>query len=271
MPPIPQTLTETGAKPDATPKPVWLIAVLAGAIAANMFAVVTVNYWIYYARAAFMAAHPDYVAVQPPTISRAIADPAIGVPFAFWVSLSGVALIFGVLCLVLVQLRALPSLPFATAAQRRVMLLTCLALAPMQALSALGMYLLSNYRFPDGHDLHMIGSYVFFVAQALVIVLGLVQCSVLLRSQATMDRLESLGLLARRSVAWRWWSGFGSIGLVLAYLVLFVLKDVDFGVANGAVYASYVTVEPMVISSFLLFLTLFQTDLLTAIRTVRRG
>jgi len=227
-------------------------------IAANIFAIVSINYWIYYARAAFIATHPDYVALQPPTISRAISDPAIGEPFAFWVTLSAIALIPGMLGISLAYGRIARGAPVLAA---RVLMLTAVGLALFQAASSVGIYLLSSYRFPNHNYMHMMGSYIFFIAQAMVMVMFLLLGVVALRCRVTMQRVEHSANVQLRWVRLRAGVACLSIAMVLIYMVLFLIKTMDFGAANEFVYATYVLAEPVVISSFLLCLAMFQTDL----------
>jgi len=261
-------MSETSQTARAIPSD-WLSWFLAAAIAGNLFSIVTVNYWIYYARSAFIARNPAYVAEQPPTISRAISDPFVGVPFAFWITVSAVLLVLGVLALTLVYVRLARVVPFETEAQRRTLVGAVFAVLIAQGFASVGMYMLSNFRFPDDNGWHMIGSYIFFVAEALVIVGGIVACSALLRSRVSTDMLETLGFARRPVILFRKWAGVLSVGLTVFYILLFKAKDIDFGEANTAIYATYVLVEPMVISSFLLFLALFQVDLWAMIRSRR--
>lgn len=239
---------------------------LAAAMAANVFVIVTVNYWIYYARIAFIATHPVYVAEQPPTISRAISDPLIGEPFAFWVGISAVALSFGVLGITLVYLRIAQSHLFDDRGGRGILICAAVAVAVFQAASAVGMYMLSAYRFPDHNAVHMVGSILFFVAQTLVIVVGVVVCTTLLARPETTDALQRAGQMRRSWVLFRKWLGLATVGLAVIYMALFLGKNADFGAANEMLYATYVTVEPIVITLFLAFLGTFQTDLWAVMR-----
>lgn len=239
------------------------------ALIANVTAIIVVNFWIYHARALFIAGHPDYVAQQPPTISRAISDPAIGEPFAIWISGSGILLILGVGALALVYLRLAAMLPDQFAGLRRVLRACVTLLFAMQTLSALGMYLLSNYRFPDGDEMHMLGSYIFFGSQASVVIVSLVLGLKLRRNRDALDNVAGVTLPGARMMGWRIGAAVLVIAMAVGYVSLFVAKGFDFGAANVPLYRGYVLLEPALISGFLLVLALYQTDLWALAR--RRG
>ncbi len=255
----------------AETRPAWLPWLMRGAIVANVFAVVMVNFWIYYARAAFIAAHPGYVAIQPPTISRAISDPAIGEAFAFWVTLSAIALIPGVFGVALAHGRIARALPPSDRITARLLTLFAAALFCSQAAASTGIYLLSTFRFPQHNDMHMTGSYMFFVAQGLVIVFFVLIGLTLLRSKTALVLLTEQGQAVPRWVRFRSWAGGLSIVLTLVYMGLFQIKTWDFGTASDVVYAVYVLLEPMVITGFLLVLALAQTDLWALARNRSRS
>jgi hypothetical protein len=267
---VPDAMTEIGDTSDvqaARTRSGWLPA---AALGANLFAIATVMFWIHHARAAFIARHPEYVAVEPPTISRAISDPLIGQPFHFWVSLSGVLLVFGVFWIALfnARLRGFGAPPQAHLA--RVLRIGMPGVVMLQASAGLGMYLLSGYRFPHFHEMHMVGSYLFFVSQALVVLIGTVMSAALIRDRAVLDPLCEAGVMRIGMVRLRKWSGVFCLVLTVFYVLLFQAKNLDFGILNGAVYVAYTSVEPILISCFLLYLALFQTDLL-ALRRLQRG
>ena len=108
------------------------------ALLLNGFSILVVNFWIYYARALFIKIATYYR--EPPTISRAISEPVIGEPFAFWVTLSGLLLIVGVSILILRMILQLRDLPKPSRYLRISGFILLPILALMQALSALGMH-----------------------------------------------------------------------------------------------------------------------------------
>lgn len=243
----------------------------AAALVANLTAIGTVMFWIYYSRATFIALHPEYVAVEPPTISRAISDPLIGVPFHFWVSLSGLLLVFGVYWNALFYWRLHKDIAQAGQKLERVVRIAAPSIVAFQALSGVGMYLLSGYRFPDHHETHMVGSYTFFISQAIVVLIGTVVSTSMLSDKSALMRLHAAGFLHPGMVRLRKWSGVVCLALTVCYIGLFQAKNMDFGVLNAAVYVAYTSVEPALITCFLLFLGLFQTDLMALRRFQRRS
>lgn len=250
----------------AAARPTWLPWLLVTGIAANLFTVAAVNFWIYYARAAFIAGHPEVVARKPPTISRAIADPAIGEPFAVWVTLSALTLAFGVGVMTLAYLRiAANSRPGRPRLERWVAL-SALSLLISQIAASVGMYMISNFRFPHDAEMHMTGSYLFFAAQTLVVLLSGLLCLSLARSPAAASRARRRWGLGRGWFLIRGWIAFASVGLSLVYAALFYAKAFDWGGAGPMVYQAYVLAEPVAISSFLLVLALHQPDLWAAAR-----
>lgn len=235
------------------------------ALLANLIAITVVNYWIYHARSVFIANHPEYVSQQPPTISRAISDPTVGPDFALWISGSAILLIFGILGLAMFYLRLASLLPSACSGLRRWIRILACTLIAVQVVACVGMYLLSNYRFPDGDELHMLGSYMLFIGEALAMVHAWLISWLVLRNKdqfASVSRTSpGVGMLRLRIAA-------GMIVLlgVVAYACLFVVKGIDLGKANEAIYLIYVLSEPAVISGFLAVFLLFQTDLWLMLR-----
>ena len=239
------------------------------AVACNLTALVLVVYWIFTARAQYIARHPEQVAIEPPTISRAISDPLIGEAFAFWVTAAGLMLGFGVLMNILVYLRAARHLEAPTGYMRLVVGLVMPACVLLQFASGIGMHTLSSFRFPDHNATHMVGSYTFFVSQIFVVLCGVLICDAALRDRASGTRLHALGMAGARMLRARRTFGLFCFGLTAAYFTLFKLKNVEFGAWNDTVYLAYVSAEPAVITCFLLFLALFQTDII-GLRRVQR-
>jgi hypothetical protein len=238
----------------------WRGAVAGVSILSIAFVFVAVNACIYWARAAFIAAHPAYAAQTPPTISRALADPAIAAPFAFWVAVAAALLVLGVGGIVVMAASALPGLERAAPGPGRRVWLAVLAVWPLQLGASVGMVMLSRYTFPDHDEMHMAGSYLFFAAQAATVLCGLV-VSLAARDPAVAARMQAAGALAPRANRLRVYLGALCIALVLGYLALFVLKDLDLGAWEPAVYQTYVLTEPLCISGFLLFVLLYLPDL----------
>ncbi|MDJ0630310.1 MAG: hypothetical protein QNJ44_18795 [Rhodobacter sp.] len=238
------------------------------ALAANAVALVTVAYWLFRARAVFLAANPDW---GPVTVSRAISDPTVGPHFAFWVTLSGALLAFGVFFNAGFYAWTARRLPAPRRALLAIWLATPPAIIALQAVSGVGMHYLSAFRFPDHHAEHMAGSYMFFVAQALVVMGGTVLSQAILRDPGSLRWLEDLGVIQERLVRLRRNFGIFCISLTVFYVFLFKAKNVDLNPLNEEIYIAYTNVELALILCFLIFLGLFQSDLLALRRAQRRS
>ncbi|SEO03162.1 hypothetical protein SAMN04490248_10196 [Salinihabitans flavidus] len=249
------TETSPGSVQCATARPHVAEAGLAIWVLTSVgFVVAVINLLIYRARWDFIAAHPVYSAGQPPTISRALSDPAIGEPFAFWMLLAAPLLVLGlcaILALVEMDLRRFGAGQVNLARVRALFVLIVL----LQTVAAVGIVMLSHYRMPEATPRHMTGSYLFFIAQTGTVLAGGI-VSGWLRAlpegpgRLTLARMHEF----RRRMA--------AVPLLLAalYLVLFVAKHFTFPVGNEAVYLAYVSTEPVVITAMLLYLALFAVD-----------
>lgn len=239
----------------------WLaLAAIVGIIALY----VIINFWIYFARIEFIAGHPDYVARKPPTISRAISDPEIGVPFAQWITVS--AIIFPFIFLVITSLYAETARAASTRLPRlaRLLVAGAVALLLLKTLAATGMYLLSNYRVPDNGGTHMIGSYLFFISDAILVLVGSVMNLFILR-HLPYDSADT-PLISRLGARVRVWPGFVAVFLGFLYLGLFVLKEIDLGPWDPIVYQAYVLDELFVITAMMTYFLTYTLDLWALIR-----
>ncbi|MEQ9692956.1 hypothetical protein [Shimia sp. SDUM112013] len=238
---------------------------LAVSLVLTGFVIVIVNILIYRARILFIAGHPEYVAKQPPTISRAISDPLIGEPFAMWMAICAPLLWIGVACLVWAGWAENGRQGGISQADRRAILWLSGLLLLVQAAASLGMVLLSHFRFPDHRDMHMFGSYLFFFSQVIAIVVG----EVLSRRYESLPKPNPIftPIMARI----RRWYVWVPIFLGFAYLALFILKDFDLGAINKGLYQCYVLTEPLLISSFLCYILVYHGDMWSAIRRYRRA
>ena len=241
----------------ARPTMVWLKII---AVLLNGFAIVTVNIWIFRAIARFMEFHAaDYG--RPPTISRSISDPLIGVPFQFWITVSGVCFVIGVSILILHYFRALRALATPSSYVWVALTVFIPLIFVLQISSSVGMYILSAYRMPVHSEMHMVGSFQFFISQALVVLLFTLINHALLRDRNSLEVLHQRKELHRRLVRLRFWVGSFCIALVLVYFGLFLAKDVWTSDIAPRLYWTYTKTEPVVISVFLLVLGLSHLDL----------
>lgn len=229
----------------------WLVR---GLIAANLFVIVVVNVCIYWARYAFARDYPEATGQTIPTISGALSEAPIRDPFALWVGISALVLACGVGGMVWLWSRAIPS-------ENRGLRLLAFTVAPMQWVACLGMVVLSQYTFPDYRDAHMAGSYMFFVAQSLVIVLCFVLSRMLIRRPDVLARMVTVGVHLPAPNRARVVMGGVIIAMVLVYLVLFIGKDFLSRPLKQTVTVVYVNLESLCITAYLLFLGLYQIDL----------
>lgn len=231
-------------------------ALLAICLVCTGVVIVAVNTLIYRARIVFGQNNPDYIAIEPATISRAISDPIVGVSFANWMAICAPLLTVGVLALLVAQWRELQRGGGAVSRQDQIAIATLsIAVGILQTLGSVGMVILSHYRFPNHHEMHMTGSYLFFFSQASVVIFG----EVLARRLAHQpwDRvLTSLTMMRVRRI-YVWVPAL--LGVV--YLTLFVLKGYDLGGINTGLYVAYTIAEPLLISSFLGYILTYHFDI----------
>ncbi|MDA5557516.1 hypothetical protein [Shimia sp. MMG029] len=218
------------------------------------FVTLVVNAQIYPARWQFAAFYPDKTSERPYTISESIGDPRIGEPFADWMLLCAPILFVGVVLLCLPALRALQTSGADDKAVRRITLLTW-GLLLLQAMACVGLVILSQYRFPHFRDEHMLGSYLFFFSQALVVVAG----EFLSRGYA---RLGAEGrVLTPRYALWRRTYVWVPIALGVSYLVFFLGKGHAPEGLRYEVYFIYTGLELLLLSSFLFYVMTFAPDM----------
>ena len=231
------------------------------ALALNGFTVIVVNVSIYRARALYIERNAE-LDPRPPTISRAISDPFIGEPFSLWITASAICLALGVAIQALHHARiarmvTAPGKPFRIASH-----VFPLAMTALQAVSAVGMHTLSAYRFPFANEMHMAGSYAFFVAQTAVVVVYTAFNIALLADRPSLDELAARRLISPPWLRVRCAAGACSVALALIYGVLFIAKDFYGWDVWPALYRTYTLVEPAVISSFLALLALMHAEFL---------
>ncbi len=234
------------------------------AIGCNLFAFVIVNYWIYASRSEYYVLHPLEAAADPPTISKAITDPAIGVPFHFWICLSAVLLALGTLPVGALYVRTARELPQACWRTRGIIrILSPLALISQLA-ACTGMAILSTWRGPDHGDGHMIGSYIFFASQIAAILCVGLMCSAIARDAEAGRVLRRFSLLHPAMCRVRGAFALAAVFLALLYVVLFLVKGFDFQFGYDVLYQLYVWVEPLAISCFLAVLASYSFELAAA-------
>lgn len=240
--------TEIAKDPGAADRR-WNVPMVIGAALA-LFAFLAVNYWIYTARLWFLSAHADTYP-RPPTISRAISVPEIGAPFAIWVSLSAVCLIFAVALLA----RYYNGLRHHMVRPRWTTAIALWVVVPsavvLQAISGWGIYTQSVHTLYTAPKMHMFASTVFFASQAAVILCYALINAALLRDRSNLDRIVKADAMRLWWVRARFAFSVFAVGCTLLFGVLFKLKDVFPYEEVRWVHLIYVSAEPLVITVFL--------------------
>ncbi len=207
---------------------------------------------LIWARETFLDLHPDYLA-DPPTISRAISEPLVSLPFHNMILLVTVLIAVAVPFIILSYWQSAARAPIA--GFRRGLIRLGIALAGITQIAALvGLNMLTSNSLTSDNHLHMLGSYIFFAGQVVTIVIGAVLCRSLLGGSPN-------GWLLPSMQRFRFPMGMAVMALTLIYLALFVGKDHNSLFPQYAVQLVYVQCEVLVISSFMLFLASYGVDL----------
>lgn len=222
---------------------------------------------ILWARYTFHRLHPDADPSIFLTISRAISDPAVGEPFAVWVTIA--AVILWPSTHLILWMFAADHPPRDLLGRRRDLIgrsvLVGLSLA--MTASCIGMVVLSNYRLGSGsadHRIHMLGSYTFFAGQAVAILLTATYHSVIAPARRSADVAAFFPPHRRAAL------GYAIMALAVFYGAIFRVKSMDFGAAQAWVTSAYVELETLLIIIFLAYLTLFYVDAVRFLRTRAR-
>lgn len=233
---------------------------LAVSIVATGIVIFVVNFLIYRARALYSQYNPQDVLERPPTISRAISDPSIGDPFASWMQICAPLLSIGVAVMILGAWIELQKGGGAgTKREQRLIAALSVGIALLQCLAAIGIVMLSRFRFPDHGPTHMLGSYLFFFSQAFVIVAGEFLSRRFARQPCDRTFITVSSVRLRRIYVWF------PIILGICYLSLFALKEFDTGAFSKWLYIGYTTTEPMLITAFLGYILTYHIDLWSAL------
>lgn len=250
----------------ARPLREWLFLLPAAGIVAVPAIVVPAILW---ARIAFHLRHPNADPGDYLTISRAISDPVIGEPFAFWVTIAAAILWPSVHAILWMFIGEHPRPPAISTGRDRASRITWVAMWITMTATCVGMVMLSHFRLgdgPAGHRLHMIGSYVFFGGQAVTILLAAVY-------NGLIARLPTAGASAFFPPLWRARSGYAVFAAAVLYGVFFRVKSMDFGAATAWIITVYVELETILIIVFLSYLAAYLVDVARFVRgrTVRRS
>lgn len=241
--------------------PVWQSLSLLAIIGANFYVFLMINFWNHWARFLFAQRNPEYVKAKVATISQSISDPSVGEPFAFWMTPTALLLLVIIAPIAFFHLRAGKSIrPHSERVFRLIAVLIALA-AMCQVIAVAGIIVLSNFRFPEFNHAHMMGSYLFFVGQAFTILLSSIACYALDSRRSFAGILAGDTSLKPGMNVFRWKFGLFTVLSVVAYVILFFVKDWDFQFGKALVYHTYVYLEPNVITFFLAYLLSFNVDL----------
>jgi|GEM_PF-5522198 len=219
---------------------------------------------VLWARASFLAMYPDYMD-DPPTVSRAINEPSLGIPFAD-LNLVITACIMMVLPIVLLSYALAVSRLKLSPARRNTMYGLMLLFVAFQVAASTGVVITTQYTFDIDHDMHMLGSYVFFFFQAVTIMVAATLCRVLLHHQTKAAIPDHEWHFPPGMHRFRFRFALLIVALALLFGVLFVIKDHALPVSAYAVQVMYTQTEVIVITCFVLFLGSYGVDIHHMIR-----
>lgn len=231
---------------------------------ATVFVTLVVIWQIHAARILFLKQNPDYAdGLFRPTVSRALSDPTVGEPFHIWITLCALLLPPAVMVIGALYLETGRFIADIAPRLSRLFRFAVPATVVAQMVSSFGMWMLSGFRFPDHNAEHMIGSYLFFSAQTLVVVMGTLMCFAIARSGPVATRLAKAprGLLRPSLCRARALFGLFCVVMTLFYVLLFIAKDMASPIDIHILYELYVRTELVVISGFVVFLSLHLPEL----------
>lgn len=222
---------------------------------------------VLWARSTFLALHPDYVD-EPPTISRAINDPSIGVPFA------DLHLVINFLILIV-----MPVLMWAyalaiwrlrlTRGERVFMYVLLVLVFVFQIIASAGVVVTTQYTFDTNDHLHMLGSYFFFAFQALTVLVAATLCRLLLVRQQRTDIPDEDWQFRPFMHRFRFRFALFITALAVFYGVVFLIKDWTLPINDYAVHVIYTQSEVLIVSCFVLFLGSYAVDIHHMVRRDR--
>lgn len=219
---------------------------------------------VLWARSTFISLHPAYY-VDPPTISRSINDPLVG---SFFAKL--ILVITGLIAITLPMLtaayvRAISQLD-ATRARRVGMYVNLLFVLLFQFIASAGMVMTTQFTFAIDRNKHMLGSYIFFISQAVTILLAANLCRMLhgekLKHGIPDDDWQFPAAMHRFRVKF----ALVIAGLAVTYGVLFKVKDLKLPVGAYDVQVAYTQCEVIVIACFVLFIGSYAVDIFYMVR-----
>ena len=214
---------------------------------------------VLWARFTFINLHPEYLS-DPPTISRSINDPIVGARFADLV-LVITALILVILPVVTLAYGLAISQITLKSRQRIVMYVLLSTVLVLQLVASGGMVLTTQFTFAIDRDIHMLGSYIFFISQALAIITAATLCRILLSHKTELGIADHDWQFRPVMHRFRFRFAIFIVGLVILYGVLFVLKDHQLPISSYVVQIVYTQCEVIVIACYVLFLGSYAVDI----------
>lgn len=222
---------------------------------------------VLWARETFLAMHPDYLD-DPPTISRAINDPSVGLPFADLILVITALIMMSLPLMLFAYGLAIARLNISR--RRRVSMYALLFLFfVLQIIASTGMVVTTQYSFDENHDMHMLGSYVFFFFQAITIFVAATLCRLLLHQQQKHAIPDHDWQFRPFMHLFRFRFALLIVALAATFGILFVAKDHELPISPYVVQVIYTQCEVVVIGCFVLFLGSYAFDIYHMIRNDR--
>ncbi|NLH79731.1 MAG: hypothetical protein GX458_02650, partial [Phyllobacteriaceae bacterium] len=173
------------------------------------------------ARVGFHLRHPDADPSIYLTISRAISDPVIGEPFAFWVTLAALILWPSTHAILWMLSAEHPSRAVLGATRDHLCRLLLAVMSVAMTATCVGMVMLGRHRLggsAEDHHLHMLGSYVFFAGQATTILLAAIYHSAIVPARRALGETAIVSARSRARL------GYAVVGAAVLYGVVFHVK-----------------------------------------------
>lgn len=222
---------------------------------------------VLWARETFLAMHPDYMD-DPPTISRAINDPSVGVPFADLIIIITALIMMALPLMLFAYGLAIARLNISRRRRLSMYVLLFLMLV-FQIAASTGMVVTTQYSFDVDHDMHMLGSYAFFFFQAITILVAATLCKLLLHQQQRHAIPDHEWQFRPAMHLFRFRFAVLIVALAAMFGILFVAKDYPLPISRYAVQVIYTQCEVIVIGCFVLFLGSYAVDIYHMIRNDR--
>lgn len=219
---------------------------------------------VLWARATFLAANPQYLD-DPPTISRAINDPSVGLPFADMILVITAMIMLALPTMLLSYAYAISRLNLGSG-RRGMMYLLLFLIFAFQVTASAGMVLTTQYSFDTGHDLHMLGSYVFFSFQAITSLVAATLCRMLLHQQQKHAIPDAEWHFRPGMHRFRFRFALVIVGLAALFGILYVAKDHEWPIDPYVIQVIYTQTEVILIATFVLFFGSYAVDIYHMIR-----